>query len=134
MKITKFYFRLPNPVFPDVGGDYMKESYGRRREVALRIKLINREEALIESLRRWALRGQEALARDEPAQESLARIVNEAKGILMSIDGELHDTQSGSLGRIVAAQAAADSLLKELQSKTPRRLEFQGVLALSCAA
>ncbi|PFH48497.1 hypothetical protein AMATHDRAFT_149762 [Amanita thiersii Skay4041] len=113
----------------ELGGDYMKESYGRRREVALRIKLINREEALTESLRRWVLRTQEELGRDQDMrQEILARMVNDAKTLLAAEDGR--PPESGSLARIIAAQSAADSLVQELRAESARRLEIERSLAV----
>ncbi|KAK2466635.1 hypothetical protein APHAL10511_000893 [Amanita phalloides] len=116
----------------DLGGDYMKESYGRRREVTLRIKLINREEKLMESLRRWILRAQEAFNRveDVSAQESLAKIVNEATTILLSNDGPLSQPPSASLARIIAVQTAAESLTNELHVESRRRLELQMALTI----
>ncbi|KAF8624114.1 hypothetical protein AX15_006024 [Amanita polypyramis BW_CC] len=110
----------------------MKESYGRRREVALRIKLINREESLMESLRRWVLRAQENLGKPQDAspQESLTRMVNEAKGILSHSDSPVDGSPSGSLARIISAQMSAGSLVKELHTETARRLELQTALAV----
>ncbi|KAF8350375.1 hypothetical protein F5887DRAFT_1208425, partial [Amanita rubescens] len=116
----------------ELGGDYMKESYGRRREVTLRIKLIHREESLIESLRRWTLRAQEALnkAQDVPAQESLTKMLNEAKDILISTNGPESQPFSGSLARIVAVQTIADSLAEKLHAETVKRLELERLLAI----
>lgn len=116
----------------ELGGDYMKEFYGRRWEVALRIQLLNREESLMESLRRWFLRGQEALAKtpNVSTEESLERMVNEAKSILLSTDGSPQDPPSGSIARLVAAHTAADSLAKELYAECARRLDLQRKFAL----
>ncbi|KAF8630437.1 hypothetical protein AX17_005414 [Amanita inopinata Kibby_2008] len=119
-------------VLDEMGGDYMKESYGRRREVGLRIKLINREEILMESLRRWLLRAQESLSRDLEVsdQGKLEKMVNEAKGLLFN-DEWSSEPSSGSVARIIAAQTAADSLIKELQTETARRLELTKSLYLN---
>ncbi|KIL67135.1 hypothetical protein M378DRAFT_329900 [Amanita muscaria Koide BX008] len=116
----------------ELGGDYMKEFYGRRWEVALRIQLLNREESLMESLRRWFLRGQEALTKtpNVSTEESLERMVNEAKSILLSTDGSPQDPPSGSIARLVAAHTAADSLAKELYAECARRLDLQRKFAL----
>ncbi|KAM6500160.1 hypothetical protein JOM56_003174, partial [Amanita muscaria] len=116
----------------ELGGDYMKEFYGRRWEVALRIQLLNREESLMESLRRWFLRGQEALAKTPNVltEGSLERMVNEAKSILLSTDGSPQDPPSGSIARLVAAHTAADSLAKELYAECARRLDLQRKFAL----
>ena len=119
--------RLRNTL-DELDGDYMKESYGRRREVALRIKLISREESLMEGLRRWILRAQETL--DKSAQESLTKMVNEAKSILNSVDGAEFHPSSLSLARVIAAQIAADSLAEKLQAETAKRLELQRILAI----
>ncbi len=110
----------------------MKESYGRRREVALRIKLIYREESLIESLRRWILRAQETLdkAQDVPAQESLIKMLNEAKDILISTNGPESQPFSGSLARIIAVQAIADSLTEKLHAETVKGLQLERLLAI----
>ena len=112
----------------ELDGDYMKESYGRRREVALRIKLISREESLMEGLRRWILRAQEAL--DKASQENLTKMLNEAKNILTSTDGAEFHPSSLSLARVIAAQTAADSLAEKLQAETAKRLELQKILAI----
>jgi hypothetical protein len=119
-------------VLDELGGDYMKESYGRRREIALRIKLIAREESLMESLRRWILRAQEALdkAQDVPAQESLTKMVHEAKNILISTGGPESQPSAESLARVIAAQIAADSLAEKLHAETAKRFELQRILAI----
>lgn len=116
----------------ELGGDYMKESYGRRREVALRMKLIYREESLIESLRRWILRAQEALdkAPDVPAQENLTKMLNEAKDIIILTNGPESQPFSGSSARIIAVQTIADSLAENLHAETVKRLELERLLAI----
>ncbi|KAG2357015.1 hypothetical protein BDR07DRAFT_1491198 [Suillus spraguei] len=47
----------------ELGEEVTREAYGRRREVALRLALLAREEALSEALRRWVRRAQEGIHR-----------------------------------------------------------------------
>ncbi|KAF8310218.1 hypothetical protein DL93DRAFT_2084809 [Clavulina sp. PMI_390] len=136
--------------------DISRATYGRRREIALRMGLLVREEKLVEGLRRWVRRAGEVQASmvDEhekqqgngtgngvelPAMMSLRRLLAMASDVLSAIDGpssvpsasspeaELAD---GSIARLVLAQDTLSSLLANLQSETEGRLELMRQLAL----
>ncbi|EJD05769.1 uncharacterized protein FOMMEDRAFT_145188 [Fomitiporia mediterranea MF3/22] len=118
--------------------DISRESYGRRREVALRLALLEKEEILSEGLRRWLLRSHEVLRKARSAQgdsvaETCERILNEAKDILYSINNpaEGENEPSSSVARVVAARAAVKMLQEELQRETDMRLYFEYQLATS---
>lgn len=119
-----------------------RESYGRRREIALRLALVGREERLSERLKRWLLKAQEELHNSTPsdppdvlhakfastlrAADSLARIVagNRSTGV-SSIDEhreQKSDISIDSFARILSAQSAVAALNSELQKETDRRL------------
>jgi hypothetical protein len=124
----------------ELGRDIMKETYGRRREVALRVKLLGREEKILEGLRRWLRKGEEAVsdAKNE-ADDSQRRIraallgmTQDARILLESLDdGVTTDSASlsGSLARVVLAQGLADGLVEELKVETARRMDLEkGIL------
>ncbi|KAF9001739.1 hypothetical protein BDQ17DRAFT_1358167 [Cyathus striatus] len=121
--------RLRNSL-DELGGDLMKESYGRRREARLRLRLVNREEQIQEGLKRWIRGSEEALRRvegDERVHEPLLSMVQDAKILLESLDGPVTNTSSlsGSLARMLAMQSIVDSLMEELQAETTRRVKLE---------
>ena len=120
----------------ELGRDIMKETYGRRREVALRVKLLGREEKILEGLRRWLRKGEEAVSNAEnEADDSQNRIraallgmTQDARILLESLDdGVVTDSASlsGSLARVVLAQGLADGLVEELKMETARRMHLE---------
>lgn len=129
----------------------MKEMYGRRSEVALRIRMLNREEIFQEGLKRWLRKMEEAISRSlqspnssssspsiSASSESQARAhdallaSSQDARILLTIleDGPVTDdgTLSSSLARIIMAQNAIDQLVDELTGETQRRLELERLL------
>ena len=119
----------------ELGADILKETYGRRREVALRIRMVNREEMIREELERWIRRADEAFTRDSEDGRSVhERMLRDARTLLSStFDGPptASPPSSGSLARIIAAQSAVEFLSNELQSETARRLELERFVAQS---
>ena len=120
----------------ELGRDIMKESYGRRREVALRVKLLGREEKILEGLRRWLRKGEEAASDFENEAENgqsrvraaLLGMTQDARILLESLDdGLVTDSVSlsGSLARVVLAQGLVDGLVEELKTETARRMDLE---------
>lgn len=126
--------------------DISRESYGRRREIALRLALVGREEALLERLKRWLLRAQEELRKctpSDPADVLCARfdsIIRSAGSLVQAVSGnsdvsaltldEQQQTLSpGSLARILSARSAVADLNSELQKETDKRLFLERQLA-----
>jgi len=128
----------------ELGGDIMRESYGRRREVALRIRMLGREESILEELGRWVRRADEAMEKAEEgmAYAALEKMVQNAHTLLATLDNPPNDSVTplvstpsypGSLARIIAAQNAVEMLAEELQAETARRLELERVVASGIA-
>ena len=120
----------------ELGREIMKETYGRRREVALRVKLLGREEKMLEGLRRWLRKGEEAASDTEnEAENSQSRVraallgmTQDARILLESLDdGLVTDSASlsGSLARVVLAQGLVDGLVEELKIETARRMDLE---------
>jgi hypothetical protein len=117
-----------------------RETYGRRREVALRLAVVGREDQLAEALRRWVRRAQETCAKEDvPVMQRLDAVVRDAGELLGLVDGvtsreDMEETLGpgiGSLARIVAAQDAVRMLVEELQVETERRMQLERVLGRS---
>ena len=112
--------------------DLMKESYGRRREIALRLRMVNREERLSEDLGRWVLRAEEGLARDTDSSLSiLEKMLTDARTFLSEILGGVSKDSSGPLARSIVVQNAFDTLALELEREKAQRLECEKACALS---
>ncbi|KAI0263398.1 hypothetical protein BC834DRAFT_997210 [Gloeopeniophorella convolvens] len=111
-----------------------REAYGRRREIALRLAVVGREDQLAEALRRWVRRAREMRARgDVSAEQRLDALVGDAGALLALVDGgggaeEVHEAGVGSVARILAAQDAVKTLVEELQGETERRVRLERVL------
>ena len=114
----------------------MKETYGRRREVALRVRLLGREEKMLEGLRRWLRKGEEAISDTENVAEdtqsrvraALLGMTQDARILLEGLDdGVVTDSASlsGSLARVVLAQGLVDRLVDELKMETARRMDLE---------
>ncbi|KAF9524456.1 hypothetical protein CPB83DRAFT_897854 [Crepidotus variabilis] len=127
----------------DLGGEVMKEKYGRRREVALRIRMGGREERIAEGLRRWLRRGDEALRRIDQARnesspptndeslhtayEALLVMSQDAHILLARLedggaDEETALSLSGTKAREMMARFGLEGLLDELRVETQQRL------------
>ena len=121
----------------DLSEDISRETYGRRREVTLRLACLGREENLAEHLRRWHRKAREyhqgasSLTNVEEVLDVFGNTLSESGGLLDVLDGELHlgDLPAGSLARIIAARDAADFLSQELQVETDRRMQLERYLA-----
>ena len=117
----------------ELGRDIMKEAYGRRREVALRVKLLGREEKMLEGLRRWLRKGEEAVSDAENEAESRVRaallgMTQDARILLESLDDGLvtdSTSLSGSLARVVLAQGLVEGLVEELKIETAKRMDLE---------
>lgn len=121
--------------------DLARESYGRRREVALRLALLSREEGITESMRRWARRARESYARcynstrpsaphlssEDAVQEAFHRVVSDAESLLSTLDDDVQLSDatrtSGSLARITLARESVETLRNELQDELQKRIE-----------
>ncbi|KAF8120774.1 hypothetical protein EV363DRAFT_64481 [Boletus edulis] len=125
--------------------DLARESYGRRREVALRLALLSREEGVAEFMRRWARRARELYARcynaaqpvssEDAVREAFHRVVTDAESLLSTLDDDIQLSDgtptSGSQARITLSRAAVDALRSELQDEIQRRIEVIRKSALS---
>ncbi|KIJ59678.1 hypothetical protein HYDPIDRAFT_32902 [Hydnomerulius pinastri MD-312] len=129
--------------------DVVRETYGRRREVALRLALLAREEGVAESMRRWARRARELFARCYPPlsrdapdasppstprsspnadiREAFHRVVSDAESLLRALDDDMEfsdGTQaSGALARILVSREAVEALRVELQDEVGKRVD-----------
>ena len=106
----------------DLGKDIMREVFGRRREVALRLRLLSREERLQEGLRRLARKIEEH--GDSPSWKT------DVEALLSALDGDA-DSFDGSHGRLISAQAAIDGLIQEVQALKAINIELQKRATLS---
>ncbi|KAG6895604.1 hypothetical protein C0992_000419, partial [Termitomyces sp. T32_za158] len=120
----------------ELGGELAKEAFGRRREVALRIRMVNREEKVHGELERWVLKTEEAQERARVAgrvgegDESLVHLVGVVRKVLEGTFGG----EYGEVGRVAVAEAAARELVMELETEMRRRLELERIVALANAA
>lgn len=123
----------------ELGKDVMRETFGRRREVALRIRLLTREEAFQEELRRLVSRAQNSLDRSEDVDTLklvLQKVVDDAYNILTRLDhpgleSSSPEPISGSLARLVSTQSAVAMLTEELHNITTRNVELERVCAVN---
>ncbi|KAK0482690.1 hypothetical protein IW261DRAFT_1396978 [Armillaria novae-zelandiae] len=109
----------------EVGSDVMREAFGRRREVSLRIRMVAREESIEEWLRRWMLRAEEGSERGDDASALLEKMLRDAHGFTADLNGS-----SESMGRIVVAESAVETLVEELRIQTARRFELEKLVVL----
>lgn len=122
----------------ELGEELAREAYGRRREVALRLALLAREEALGEALRRWVRRAQEGIHRfaDEDSQmyATFRRAVKDAESLLMVLDAEVAlgdgSEVTGVLGRLVLAKEAVMRMSEEVGAEIGRRVAAERSLTL----
>lgn len=121
----------------DLTEDISRETYGRRREISLRLACIGREENLAEHLRRWHRKAHEyhrrasSLTSVDEVLETFGRAITESDGLLDVLDCDMHleNLPAGSLARVIAARDAAGFLSQELQVETDRRMELEKYLA-----
>ena len=117
-----------------------RETYGRRREIALRLAVVGREDQLAEALRRWVRRAQETCAKEDlPITQRLNTVVRDACELLSLVDGTASrgdvrvalNPGMGSVARVLAARDAARTLVEELQIETERRMQLERALGHS---
>lgn len=136
----------------DATQDISRATYGRRREISLRMALLVREERIVEDLRRWVRKTSEALdpaadLHEPPTQlndsqsphavgppevdsmrASLVAALSAASEVLRSIDGQppedrkTEEPSNGSVARLILAQDTLASLVMDLQDETEGRL------------
>lgn len=122
----------------ELGEEVTREAYGRRREVALRLALLAREEALSEALRRWVRRAQEGIHRftdvDSQMYATFRRAVKDAESLLMVLDAEVAlgggSEVTGVLGRLVLAKDAVMRMSEEVGVEVGRRVAAERSLSL----
>lgn len=122
----------------ELGEEVAREAYGRRREVALRLALLAREEALGEALRRWVRRAQEGIHRfaddDSQMYATFRRVVKDAESLLMVLDAEVAlgggSEVTGVLGRLVLAKDAVMRMSEEVGAEIGRRVAAEQSLTL----
>ncbi|KAJ7574001.1 hypothetical protein C8J56DRAFT_839445 [Mycena floridula] len=113
----------------DLGKDVMRDMFGRRREVALRIRLLSREESLHEGLERLVRKGWEALERDAQ-NPALIKLTKEAESLLARTGDEVltDGVSAGSFARLVSAKGIVDTLVQELNTLTVRKMELERMI------
>ena len=110
-----------------------RANFGRRREASLRLKLILREERLIDGLNGFIFKLEEAKTSRPVSQleadhhdATLADILSMALALRDSLDGpSLYASGDGSLGRLILAHDTVNQLLSELKAETERRLALE---------
>ena len=127
-------------VLDEATEELARETYGRRREIALRLAVVGREDQLAEALRRWVRRAQETCAREDvPVAKRLDSVVGDAGELLALVDGAAASRSDGeaalgpgigigSVARIVAAREAVTTLVEELRVETERRMQLERTL------
>lgn len=132
----------------ELGGEIMKETWGRRREVGLRIRMGGREERVVEGIRRWVRKGEELLTRisgsnladeklptaPDASLEVFFMMAQDARILLASLDEGAFDDDlgmalSGGKARVLLGNITLDGLLNELKDETEKRLNLQKQLA-----
>ncbi|KXN84841.1 hypothetical protein AN958_12067 [Leucoagaricus sp. SymC.cos] len=117
----------------DLGNEVLKESFGRRQEVRMRIRLVGREERVLESLRRWLRRAEERLVKigSDEEREVVTEMIQDAKILIDNLDSPLENQEpglpftapvSGSLARLITIQSAVNDLVQDLQAEQTCRI------------
>ena len=118
----------------ELSADLAREAYGRRREVALRLALLGREERICERLRRWMRRSRELASRAKTTDHAcechscrvFEDVLKDAHTMLDAVDGEDDESPSnGQLTRLFVAQDAVKMLTKELTREMERRIQLE---------
>ncbi|KIJ44251.1 hypothetical protein M422DRAFT_168269 [Sphaerobolus stellatus SS14] len=118
--------------------DVSRETFGRRREVALKLRCLVREEMTFETLRAWIRRAEESrskLTEDRSVSSDhllsiLDRMLEDARNVLVSLTVEGDSFKTESWGRIVLAEQTCTSLMAELSRETESRLHFAKLVTL----
>jgi len=124
----------------ELAGEIAKEGFGRRREVALRLAMLEREERLKELLAGWARKFGERSSRlpevtaDEETAKLLEDAVAQAEALVKKIDAvstkQQTESSDGSL-RIGMALSEIKDVLAQLGQETLRKLQLEKELAAS---
>ncbi|KAK1226851.1 hypothetical protein PQX77_010155 [Marasmius sp. AFHP31] len=108
----------------ELGKDIMRESFGRRREIALRLRLLTREQILNDGLEKLVRRASEASERHQ--LEDLTKILDASKALLASLNGSEEVTsEMSSLARLLAAECTVRGLVEELRTEKEKRLYLE---------
>lgn len=124
----------------ELSEDISRESYGRRREVALRLSFLAREEGLAENLRRWLRRSKETMDRSlsQPAEQDtnavhdiFEHMLHDAELLLESLNGQftLTGDTPASVARLLVAQDHVAALTRELHVEQDMRIRLQRQIA-----
>ncbi|KAG8947006.1 hypothetical protein FRC00_009347, partial [Tulasnella sp. 408] len=133
----------------DLTEDISRESSGRRREVALRLKVVEREEHTVAELRRIARGLEDGMKAAKEGEEDvsegalLEHVLAEVYALVDQLDAGSSSFEpsasleteedgveaEGSLARVISCQEAVASLSHELQVETERRLNLEKRLA-----
>ncbi|KAF9518878.1 hypothetical protein BS47DRAFT_1379627 [Hydnum rufescens UP504] len=121
--------------------DISRATFGRRREIVLRMKMLSREEQLLEGLVRWERKADEAYrawssvhsqthldsASQDSLESSFVRSLESAKHVLAAFDeAPAKDTiRNGSLRRLIMAQQTLEGVLEELNTERELRLALE---------
>ncbi|CAK5278218.1 unnamed protein product [Mycena citricolor] len=111
----------------EAGGALVRETVGRRREVAVRMKVVGREERAVESLRSAIGRAETHLPEsdpDLPQTKSLLRLVSDVRDVLKVLDAGDSNSSShaGTEGRMLLLENAIEMMASELDGEVRRRI------------
>jgi hypothetical protein len=123
----------------ELAGEMAKEGFGRRREVALRLAMLEREERLKELLAGWARKFKERssslseVTNDSEHAKLLEGALDQAEALVQRIDvvstrNSQTDSTDGSL-RISMALLEVKNILARLDQETLRNLQLEKQLA-----
>lgn len=105
-----------------------RESYGRRREVALRLSLIERERKICLMLDKW-INGMER-GKDAATERGRTKSIETAKVILDMARGNASGWEEEEKSRIELAIEASKELELELARESERRMQLERLLAI----
>jgi hypothetical protein len=115
----------------DLLKDISRETYGRRREISLRLALLLREATVAEGLQRWSRKARELFYHSAKGkggtQATFEKCVEGAEALLQTLNSDIsvEVDAHGSVARILAAQDAVATLVQELHAETGKRLELE---------
>ncbi|PPQ84326.1 hypothetical protein CVT26_011434, partial [Gymnopilus dilepis] len=116
----------------ELGGEYMKEAWGRRREVAVRLRMGGREERVGEGVRRWVRRGEEWVGRVRGLMSSPSSLSSTSSELSSASPSDADPAPAPALALALEAlldlSQHARILLSELDSGI---LDEQAALSLS---
>ena len=115
-----------------LSSEIARETYGRRREVGLRLGLLLREASVAEGLQRWVRRAKELpSSSSNPSSDAFEKCIQGAESLLRTLGNDVSSDVLDSLGgeggmaRIIVAQEAVRALTEELGKETGRRMELE---------